>query len=88
LGNANTIITVKDALDAITEVEMKWGNYIPMYTTNPSSRSSVPKCFEDIARWADFEDSIKELEEIQKVFMDSTGIPPQYLAGGASLDLS
>ena len=88
MGNANTIITVKDALDVITEVEMKCGNFIPIYTTNPTPRNSIPKCFEDIARWADFEDSMKELEKLQQLFMDSTGIPPQYLAGGASLDLS
>lgn len=88
MGNANTIITVKDALDAITEVEAKWGNYIPMYTTNPMPKNSIPKCFEDIARWADFEDSMKELEKLQQLFMDSTQIPPQYLAGGAALDLS
>lgn len=88
MGNANRIITVKDALDAITEVEMKWGQYIPMYTTNPMPENFIPKCFEDILRWSNFQENMKELEEIQKVFMDSTGIPPQYLAGGAALDLS
>ena len=88
MGNANRIITVKDALDAITEVEMKWGQYIPMYTTNPMPENFIPKCFEDILKWSNFQETMKELEEIQKVFMDSTGIPPQYLAGGAALDLS
>ncbi len=88
MGNANTIITVKDALDAITEVEMKWGNYIPMYTTNPTPRNSIPKSYEDNARWDDFEDSMKEIEKIQKAFIESAGIPPQYLANGAALDLS
>ena len=71
------------------ESKVVYGNFLPPYIVGPlvkksevmlaNSTQSIPRNFEEIAQFIEFEEYWKEAEEHMRALIKSTRIPASYL---------